>query len=113
MIRKEAKQQMTIEQKIQIIRNNFLRATEDFGFEFESPFSLTDGLEVFGYIPNYGSENGAVIYLDLSTDSETDQRIHEWCRKMECFRSTLSLEFYATEYKRSYFREMLRDWGKF
>ena len=100
-------------QKIEIIRSNCLRAAEDFGFEFESPFSLTDGLEVFGYIPNYGSENGAVICLDSSMNPEADQRIHEWRKEMECFRSTLSTDFYAAEYNRSDFREMLRDWGRF
>ena len=104
---------MTDEQKIELIRNNFLRAAEDFGVEFESPFSLADGLEVFGYIPNYGSRNGAVICLDSSMNPEAAQRIHEWCKEMECFCSTLSTEFYAVEYKRSVFREMLRDWGRF
>ena len=104
---------MTDEQKTEKIRNNFLLAAQDFGFEFESPFSLADGLEAFGYIPYYGSKNGVIICLDSSMNSEIDQRIFEWCREMECFRSVLSMEFYAHEYKRSYFREMLRDWGRF
>ena len=104
---------MTDEQKIKRIRNNFLRAAEDFDFEFESPFSLTDELEAFGYIPNYGSENGVVIGLASSTGTGIDPRIADWCKKMNCFYSVLSIEFYAQEYKRSYFREMLRDWGRF
>ena len=104
---------MSFEDKARMVRQNFILAAEEFGFEFESPFTLTDDLEVFGYIPNYGSKNGVVICLKEPSDCLHDRRVLDWCREMDCFYSCLNVDFYSQEYKRSYFREMLRDWGKF
>ncbi len=105
---------MTFEDKVRIVRQNFLLASEEFGFVFDSPFTLTDDLEVFGYIPNYGSKNGIIICLEGPSDYLLrDQRVIDWCREMDCTCSFLNIEFYSGEYKRSYFREMLRDWDKF
>ena len=54
---------MINEDNLKIARHNFALASKDFGFEFESPFTLTNEIEAFGYIPNYGSKNGVVICL--------------------------------------------------
>jgi len=94
-------------------RENFELAANDFGFEFLSPFALTDTLSVFGYIDHYGSKNGTVVCLFASVDYDVEQEVLAWCRQMECFVSFISIEPLLGEYKRSYFREMLRDWGKF
>jgi hypothetical protein len=99
--------------QIKIARHNFVLASEEFGFKFESPFSLTDEIEVFGYIPNYGSSNGVVICLTSPPNFLTDNRVADWCKENGCFYSFLNIESLTREYKQSYFREMLRDWSKY
>lgn len=99
--------------QIKNARHNFVLASEEFGFEFVSPFALTDEIEAFGYIPNYGSKNGVVICLTTPIDSLFDNRVADWCKAMDCFYSYLNIEWLTGEYKRSYFRGMLRDWGKY
>ena len=104
---------MINEDTLRIARHNFSLAAEEFGFEFESPFTLTDEIEAFGYISNYGSKNGVVVCLTAPPDFLTDNRVADWCKKMDCFYSFLNIESLNGEYKQSYFRDMLRDWGKY
>ena len=104
---------MINEDNLKIARHNFALAAEEFGFEFESPFSLNDDVEAFGYISNYGSKNGVVICLIAPPDYLTDKKVIEWCKENERFYSSLSIEPLIGEYKRSYFRELLRDWGRY
>ena len=104
---------MLVDEQIKNARHNFMLASEEFGFEFVSPFNLTDEMEVFGYISNYGSKNGVVICLTSPPDCYTDKRVVDWCKEANCFYSFLNIELFAGEYKRAYFREMLRDWGKY
>ena len=96
-----------------IAREKFERAAREFGFIFHSPFDLTDTLSAFGYIENYGSKNGTVICLDYASDLSIDPDVSAWCKVMECFCSFISIEPLLGEYKPSYFRAMLRDWGKY
>ena len=104
---------MLVDEKIKNARHNFALASEEFGFEFVSPFTLTDEIEVFGYISNYGSKNGVVVCLTAPPDYLTDNRVVEWCKENDCFCSFISIEPLIGEYRRSYFREMLRDWGQY
>ena len=104
---------MLVDEQIKNARHNFILASEEFGFEFVSPFNLTDEMEVFGYISSYGSKNGVVICLTSPPDCYTDKRVVDWCKEANCFYSFLNIELFAGEYKRAYFREMLRDWGKY
>ena len=104
---------MFIDDQIKNARHNFALASEEFGFEFVSPFNLTDEIEVFGYISNYGSKNGAVIGLTAPPDFLLDNRVTDWCSEADCFCSFLNIELLTGEYNRSYFREMLRDLGKY
>ena len=104
---------MLVDEQIKNARHNFMLASEEFGFEFVSPFNLTDEIEVFGHISNYGSKNGVVIGLITAPDFLIDNRVTDWCKEKGCFYSFLNLELLTGEYKRSYFREMLRDWDKY
>ena len=97
----------------QIAREKFELAAKEFGFVFHSPYALTDTLSVFGYIENYGSENGVVISLTAPPDFLTNQVVIDWCKQTECFHSSINIEPLLGGYKSSYFREMLRDWGKY
>ena len=103
---------MVNEDKIKSAKNNFILASQEFGFEFVSPFTLTDEIEAFGYISNYGSKNGVVICLTTPPDFLIDNKVTDWCKEMDYFYSFLNIELLTGKYKRSYFREMLRDWGK-
>jgi len=98
---------------VEIARQTFERASKELGFVFHSPFALTDSLNAFGYIESYGSKNGVVVCLLASPDEPIDREVVAWCRQMECFCSFVNIEPLLGEYKASYFREMLRDWGKF
>ena len=102
---------MLNEDKLKNARHNFALASEEFGFGFESPFALTDEIEAFGYISNSRSKNGVVISLTTPPDFPIDNRVVTWCKEMDCFCSFLNIELLTGEYKQSYFREMLRDWG--
>ena len=104
---------MISETEFNIAREKFELASKDFGFTFHSPFALTDNLSVFGYIENYGSKNGGIVCLTTSPDAPVNPDVINWCRQMECFCSFISIEPLLGEYKTSYFREMLRDWGKY
>lgn len=104
---------MLADNQIKMARRNFILASEEFGFEFVSPFNLTNEIEVFGYISNYGSKNGVVVCLTTPPDFLIDNRVADWCKETDCFYSFLNIELLAGEYKRSYFQEILRDWGKY
>ena len=104
---------MISEAECKIAREKFERAAREFDFIFHSPFHLTDTLSVFGYIESYGSQNGTVICLDYASDLSTDPDVAAWCKEMECFCSFMSIEPLLGVYKSSYFRAMLRDWGKY
>ena len=104
---------MFSEEEIAKARENFILASKDFGFIFHSPFTLTDTLTSFGYIENYGSKNGAVVCLTSSADLRSDPEIIEWCKQNNCFCSFINIETLLGEYKSSYFRAMLRDWGRY
>lgn len=104
---------MISEVELNKAKEKFILAAKDFGFVFHSPFALTDNLSVFGYIENYGSKNGVVVCLTSSPDFSTNQEVINCCKQMDCFCSFISIEPLLGEYKASYFREMLRDWGKY
>ena len=96
-----------------IAREKFNLAAKEFGFVFHSPFALTDTLSEFGYLERYGSKNGAVICLDHVSALSINPDVVAWCEEMECFWSCIAIEPLLGEYKSSYFRAMLRDWGRY
>lgn len=104
---------MVNDDQIKIARDNFRLASEEFGFEFVSPFTITDQIEAFGYISNYGSKNGVVICLTAPPEHHIDKQVVDWCKERDCFYSFLNIELFTKNYNRSYFREMLHDWGKY
>ena len=97
----------------EIAREKFELAAKEFDFVFHSPYALTETLSVFGYIKNYGSKNGAVICLTAPPDFTTNKEVTALCKQKKIFVSFINIEPLLGEYKASYFREMLRDWGKY
>ena len=104
---------MFTEAQLQRIEDNFRTAAEEFDFTFQRPFALGNGIAVFGHISNYGSKNGTAILLMSLSDDETRKAAFAWCEAHQMFCSSLNPAFLTGEYRRSYFREMLRDWGRF
>ena len=94
---------------------NFSLAAQEFDFKFQEPFVINEELRAFGHITKYGSKNGTVICLcsppDYSVDREKE--ILDWCQENGFYCSFLNAELLTGEYNRSYFRDMLRDWGKY
>ena len=104
---------MITEEQRRIAADAFKTAARDFGFDFiESPF-LDDGISAFGYISGYGSKKGTVIDLLSFPDDSPDQKLLLWCKKNGCHCSFLNIQPLLEGYHRSYFREMLRDWGHY
>ena len=106
---------MLTEAQLQQIEKSFRMAAEEFDFTFERPFVLSGGITAFGHISDYGSRNGTVIFLISPPDYNTENRkqVNEWCEANQMFYSYLNAEQLTGDYRRSYFREMLRDFGRF
>lgn len=96
--------------ELQTVLDNFRRAASEFGFDFIENIQLAEGVSAFGYIPDYGSRNGAIICLTEPSDFHTDECVWEWCEANGYFCASLNAEPLTGAYDRAYFREMLRDW---
>lgn len=101
---------ITREEK-ELIRKNFKIASEEFDFFFISPHYMGEDnqYQFFGYLFRDSLEKGVVIDI-VSNAEESNKQKAEYCRAHNIFYSSLALEPLLQEYKRSYFREMLRDW---
>jgi hypothetical protein len=70
---------MITKQQIEIVRNNWLKASKEFGFKIITPcfFMLNEvKKEVFAFLPEYGSLNGMII--DLIIDYEMNDKIRDF-----------------------------------
>ena len=101
---------MTRQEMISKAQDNFLKASQEFNFEFITPAELGDGISAFGYISGYGSANGAVVDLLFPPHYHRNQELYNWCNENNYFFSSLFIEPLIGEYDRAYFRHMLRDW---
>lgn len=100
---------------IEKARSHFMRASEEFGFTFISPYPLDEenGITAFGYIAGYGSYYGAVIDLIEPPLFETNKEVAAICNKKNLWHSFLNVEQLAGEYDPYYFQELLEDWKIF
>lgn len=106
---------MINENQRNLVRNNWIRASEALGFRILLSYKLIISEKektAFAFLPEYGSKNGAIIELTSPPDYETDKKIITWAKKNECFCSFLNVERYLT-YNEKFFIETLEDWGKF
>ena len=103
---------MFTEAELKAAAENFRIAASEFEFDFIENISLDEGITAFGYIPQYGSKNGAIICLTAPPDFPPDKKVAQWCNDNGYFCSLLNIQFLTGNYDRSYFKEMLNDWGK-
>lgn len=103
---------MNKEEKIKLAHKNLLRASKEIGFKAISPYSIEVGnsrIEVFAFLPDYGSLNGAVVDLTSDPNFETNGVLSSWAKKNGIFISFLNLQR-IINYDEGYFREILDDW---
>ena len=104
---------MITEEQRRIAADVFITAARELDFDFiESPF-LDDGISAFGYISGYGSSKGTVIDLLSLPEDVPNETLLLWCEKNGYYCSFLNVQPLMNGYRRSYFREMLRDWGRY
>lgn len=93
------------------IVENFERASEEFEFNFVSPHYRGENNEFcfLGYLFRDNLEKGVLIdvFFDIN---DLDDKKRRYCKEQNIFYSRLFAEPLLGEYKRAYFREMLRDW---
>lgn len=106
---------MISKEKVEIARSNWNRASLKLFFKLITPYFADidgDSYEIFAFLPEYGSINGAIICLTSAPLFETDNVIIRWAKRVEVFYSFVNVEDFQI-YNEDYFREMLTDWVKF
>jgi hypothetical protein len=102
---------MISDNQIEIARNNWLKAAEELNFKFITPFEIlfeNVEKEVFGYLPDYGSSNGAIVEM-WESGQLTDCKLSDWAKENNVFLSFCSIETFL-EYNVVHFRDILKDW---
>ena len=97
---------------IEKVRAQFIKAAEEFGFAFTSPYPLDkrNHLYAFGFIDGYASANGAIIELFEPPQYEANKDVIEWCKEHDRWFCKINVELLLGEYDPAYFRDMLDDW---
>jgi hypothetical protein len=96
------------------VQNAWRVAAKELGFEFVAPFDVQVGsaqAQFHGYVPNFGSVNGAV-FLVCETFREDHGSLISVAKKSGYFHSEISAKVYRA-FDRDVFLEVLRDWGWF
>ena len=93
------------------IVENFERASEEFEFNFVSPHYMGENNEFcfLGYLFRDNLEKGVLIDV-IDINDLGDEKKERYCKEQKIFYSRLFANPSLGEYKRAYFREMLRDW---
>ena len=93
------------------IVENFEMAAIEFDFCFISPYQTEDNEEYcfFGYLCKDNLEKGVIIDF-MEEENVLYSQKRKYCAEQGLFYSYLSAKPFLGEYKRSCFREMLRDW---
>lgn len=101
---------LNAEVKTSIIEK-FEMASEEFEFNFVSPHYIGENNEFcfLGYLFKDNIEKGVLVDVVFDIDDIDDAK-RRYCKEQNIFYSCLFAEPLLGEYKRAYFREMLRDW---
>jgi len=89
------------------VQENWIRALKKLNFEIHCPYIINydnEEIEVFAFLPNYGSENGIILQLTAPPDFDADKRIIEYAKQNRCGYSFINVQVYL-EYKEEFFRE--------
>ena len=106
---------MSNKEKIDIARTNWLKASDELGFNIISPYSVIEGSKeyiFFAFIPKYGSPNGTIIDLIFAPTYEKNKKMIEIANDMKCFYSFINIDFFL-DYNPECFLDVIEDWGKY
>jgi hypothetical protein len=104
-----------ISMKENIVRENWIKAASEIGFEILSPYKINIEnriLEVFAFLPKYGSNNGMIVELTSEPLFIINQDIVSYSKRNKCFYSFINIDIFL-EYNKSEFIDLLDDWGCF
>ncbi|MDP2816081.1 MAG: hypothetical protein Q8O19_05320 [Rectinemataceae bacterium] len=103
---------MTLTKDVEIVRENWLKASRELGFEITTPYTVTlnnESKEIFAFLPRFGSSNGMYVELTQPPEFKTDIELLELARTREMFCSFINIKKYVT-YEREVFEECIEDW---
>jgi hypothetical protein len=106
---------MSNKEKIDIVRKNWMKASDELGFNIISPYYIIKDNKkyvFFAFIPQYGSPQGTLIDLIFSPMYETNNKMREIANELGCFHSFINIDAYI-DYNRNHFLETIEDWGKY
>jgi hypothetical protein len=104
---------MKTEEKVQLARENWQRASMDLSFKIVSPFYLKINgkeKEVFAFLPEYGTPKGVLVALTCSPNFNTDTEIINFATANGFFYSFINVDT-CLKYDERYFKEILADWS--
>jgi hypothetical protein len=106
---------MSREEKIDIARKNWLKASNELGFDIISPYTVTKDNKkycFFAFIPKYGSPQGTLIDLIFSPLYKTNNKMKAIANAVGCFHSFINIDIYI-DYNKERFLDTIEDWGKY
>jgi hypothetical protein len=106
---------MNNEEKIDLARINWIKASDELGFNITSPYYIIKDdrkIRFFAFIPQYGSPRGTLIDLIFSPAYETNNKIQEIANALGYFHSYINVDAYI-DYNPNRFLETIDDWGKY
>jgi hypothetical protein len=106
---------MSKNEKIEMARINWMKASDELGFKFISPYSVTEDNKeyvFFAFIPKYGSPKGTIIDLIFAPAYEMSNKTIEIANANGCLYSFINIDS-IIDYNREYFLDIIEDWGKY
>jgi hypothetical protein len=89
-----------LEKRIAIARENWIKAAAELRFAIVTPYihPFQGGeIEIFAYLPEYGSANGALVDLLHPPGCGTNKKIVEIARDSERFYSFINIDDFQNE----------------
>lgn len=103
---------MTLNNSIEIARRNLERASEELGFDVETPYTIkkhNTERGIFAFLPRLGSRNGMYLELTGSPEFQIDPELFKIAKERGIFCSFINLES-ILEYRKDVFEDAITDW---
>lgn len=103
---------MITREHTEVARKNWLKASLSLSFKLVTPYFVEingNKLEVFAFLPAYGSQKGTLICLTSPPHFKTDKKIVNWAKENNINYSFINIEDFQS-YNENYIKEILEDW---
>lgn len=100
-------------EEIEKARQVWIKASQILDFKLITPYEFTlngSTTEVFGLVPDYGTENGMLIGLTSGPEFYADEVVIQIANSINCGISFLNIEDFLI-FNKSIFLELLSDWS--